>query len=269
MPSRRASASTKRNMPIRWTAGGKPAPIKRRKLINQVSNLVRRVSTIDRSIETKEAAYRITNVQLPHNNVTVFNNSAGTVFNPFQMGQGAQDYMGLGGDRVGDKIQVKGLLFKFFVEASLGRSKCYFRFMLIKCAKGDTIDRGTLFKQVSGNKVIDQINTERFTIVSQKVLNVSAPNLTALGLTAPLTNGVPSTGTVAGITGNKIFTMYVPGKKFGRDGIVTYEHGSNTQVKFYDYRLCCVAYDWYGTPQDVNNVGFVNDGFVKIYFKDA
>lgn len=233
-----------------------------------ITSLQRQISSISNSVEVKEAAYRITNVQLPHNNVTVFNNSAGTIFNPFQMGQGAQDYIGLGGDRVGDKIQIKGLLFKFMVEGSLGRSKVYFRFMLIRAAKGDTIDRGTLFKQVSGNKMLDQINTERFTIVAQKTFNVSAPNNTALGLTAPLTNGVPSTATVAGITGNRIFSMYVPGHKFGKGGNITYEHGSS-QVKFYDYRLCCVAYDWYGTPQDVNNVGFVNDGFVKLYFKDA
>jgi len=245
------------------------ANVLRKSSMKNVRTLQKQVASISRSIETKEAAARITNVQVAHNNVTVFNNSAGTVFNPFQMGQGAQDYMGLGGDRVGDKITVRGMLFKFMVEGSLGRSKVYFRFMLVKAAKGDTIDRGTLFKQVSGNKMIDQINTERFTIIAQKVINVSAPNNTALGLTAPLTNGVPSTGTVAGITGNKIFTMYVPGKKFGRGGNVTYEQGSTTQVKFYDYRLCCVAYDWYGTPQDVNNVGFVNDGFVKIYFKDA
>ena len=51
--------------------------------------------------------------------------------------------------------------------------------------------------------------------------------------------------------------------------MITYENASPNQVKFYDYRLCCVAYDWYGTPQDLNTVGFVNDGFVKIYYKDA
>jgi len=221
-------------------------------------------------VETKEAARRITNVQMAHNNVTVFNNSAGSVFNPFEIqGGGGEDPMGIGGQRIGDKITLKGMLFKFFVEASLGRSKVYFRFMLVKMAKGDTLNRDTLFKQVSGNKLIDQINTERFTIIAQKSFNVSAPNNTALGLTAPLTNGVPSTGTVAGITGNRIFSMYVPGKKFGRGGNIVYENGSATQVKFYDYRLCCVAYDWYGTPQDLNNVGFINDGFVKLYFKDA
>lgn len=230
-------------------------------------NLVQRVNRIDRAIEIKEAAHRITNVQLEHNNVIVFNNSGGSIFNPFQMGQGVGDAMGLGGERVGDKLQVRGMLFKFFVEGSLARSKVYFRFMLVKMAKGDTLNRANLFKGLSGNKMIDQINTERFTIISQKIVNVSPPN------TGPTTistvTGIPTTNTVSGITGNRIVTMYIPGAKFGRDGNITYENGSATQLKFYDYRLCCVAYDWYGTPQDVNNVGFVNDGYVKLYYKDA
>lgn len=271
MPARKRGRSSSRARTSRSRSVSRPMrmPVQRRSALRAIRTLRSQVASVTRSIETKEAAHRITNVQIPHNNVVVFNNSGGGIFNPFEMGQGIADVMTLNGNRIGDKISVRGMLFKFFVEASLGRSKVYFRFMLVKCAKGDTIDRATLFKQVSGNKMIDQINNERFTIVAQKTLNVSAPNNVALGLPAPLTNGVPSTGTVAGITGNRIFTMYVPGKRFGRGGNVLYENGSATQVKFYDYRLVCVAYDWYGTPQDVNNVGFVNDGFVKVYFKDA
>jgi hypothetical protein len=87
--------------------------------------------------------------------------------------------------RIGDKIQIRGMLFKFFVEASLGRSRVYFRFMLVKMAKGDTLNRTTLFKNVVGNKMIDQINTERFTIVAQKIVNVTTPLLaTNLGPSA-------------------------------------------------------------------------------------
>lgn len=232
-----------------------------------VRDLAKKVRRIDRAIETKEGCRRITNVNIGHNNVTVFNDSDGNVFNPFISAQGATDPMGAGGMvRVGDKIQIKGLLFKFFVEASLQRSKVYFRFMLVRMAKGDTLNRANLFKDACGNKMIDQINTERFTIVAQKIINVSAPNNTASSLNA--VTGVPNALSYA-ITGNKVFSMWVPGAKFGKDGVITYENNSTNQVKFYDYRLCCVAYDWYGTPQDTNNVGFINDGYVKVYFKDA
>jgi hypothetical protein len=208
---------------------------------------------------------------MAHNQLTVFNDADGNVFNPFICAQGTADPMAAGGmTRIGDSLQVKSLLFKFFVEASLGRSKVYFRFMLVKMAKGDTLNRANLFKGACNNIMIDQINTERFTIVASKTFNVTAPNNAAatLGASGAIT-GIPATGTVVGITGNRIFTMSVPGKKFGKGGVITYENASTNQLKFYDYRLCCVAYDWYGTPQDVNNVGFVNDGFVKIYFKDA
>jgi hypothetical protein len=265
MPVPRTQSGNKRARKLQ--SAGRAPLAKRRQLTSRVSTLARRVTNISRSIETKEGCRRITNVSLGHNNVTVFNDVDGNVFNPFISSQGTADPMANGGmSRVGDKIQVKGLLFRFFVEASLSRSKVYFRFMLVKMAKGDTLNRTNLFKDACGNKMIDQINTERFTILAQKTFNVVAPNAVATGLT--VASGVV-TGGVNGITGNKVFSMYVPGKKFGRDGVITYENASPNQVKFYDYRLCCVAYDWYGTPQDLNTVGFVNDGFVKIYYKDA
>lgn len=230
-------------------------------------NLQRQVRVINSHVEVKEAARRITNVQMGHNALTVFNNSAGGIFNPFEITNGGgQDPMGIGGQRIGDKITVKTMLFKFMVEGSLNRSKVHFRFMLVKLAKGDTLTTATFFKGVSGNKMIDQINTERYTIIAQKSFNVYPPN--APPATIVSITGIPATAAVSGITGNKVFSMSVPGKKFGKNGNVTYENESNTQVKFYDYRLVCVAYDWYGTPE-TNNVGFVNDGYVKIYFKDA
>ena len=69
--------------------------------------------------------------------------------------------------------------------------------------------------------------------------------------------------------GTKVFKMWIPGRKFGTYGSVQYENASTTQVKFYDYRLVILAHDWYGTPQDVNNVGKINELYCKIYFKDA
>jgi len=60
----------------------------------------------------------------------------------------------------------------------------------------------------------------------------------------------------------------IPGRKFGRSGVIRYENGSN-QVKFFDYVPLFVVYDWYGTPQDINNVGRINELYAKIRFKDA
>lgn len=230
-------------------------------LPRRLTALYRQVRGITRTIETKEGTRRIDNVQLAHNNLTVFN------LNPFYSSNGTGDPMEQNTmNRIGDQITVKGLLIKFFIETSLQRSNVHFKFYLVRMAKGDTLDRTTFFKNCAGNKMIDQANTERFTILAGRTVRVTTPNNAPTSLV--IASGVPN-ATTQGIAGTRIVSMWVPGRKFGRGGTVQYEPGSQTQTKFFDYKLCCVAYDWYGTPQDTNNVGFVNDGYMKLYFKDA
>lgn len=212
-------------------------------------------------IETKEGTRTISNIQLPHNNLTVFS------LNPFLSSTGTGDPMDQNTmNRIGDQIFVKGLLIKFFVETSLNRSNVFFKFYFVRMAKGDTLDRTTFFKNCSGNKMIDQINTERYTVLASRQVRVTTPNNAPSGLT--IASGVPN-GTSQGIAGTKIVQMWIPGTKFGKGGKVQYENGSQLQTKFFDYKMCAVAYDWYGTPQDTNNVGFINEGYMKLYFKDA
>lgn len=226
-----------------------------------------RISRLESMIETKEGQWSsANNIGIEHNNVKIITKDDTGVLNPFQSVNGTNDPMNKDGmARIGDKISVKGMLVKGMVEGALNRSKVYFRIMLIRAAKADTISRTTLFKGKSDNKMLDQINTERFTVVWQKIFTVSPPN--AAPTTVDLA-GVPS-GSVPGITGNRIFKAWIPGYKFGRGGNLRYEDGSATQVKFYDYRFVVLAYDWYGTPQDVNNVGVLNEMYTKMYFKDA
>lgn len=225
------------------------------------------VTRLNRMIETKESQ-RIgnLNVGLPHNDVANINDSVSGPLNPFQISQGAGDPMSQGtGNRIGDSIAVKGLTIKAFFENALGRSRVYYRFMFLKCAKGDVPTRSVLFKNDSNNKMMDVINTERFTIIAQKIFTINSTN------SAPLTvglNGVPATGTPAG-PGTKLVTMWIPGAKFGRSGVIQYLSDSGSDLKFFDYRIAVVAYDWYGTPQDVNTVGRINEIFTKLYFKDA
>jgi len=227
----------------------------------------RRLNSLTRTIETKEGTGTIRNVQLPHNDLTVFNRTDGAVWNPFASANGTEDQMASNTmQRIGDQISVRGLKIKFFVETSLQRTNVFFKFYLVKMAKGDTLNRTNFYKGAANNKMIDQINTERFTILASKTVRVTTPNVGPA--TISVTTGLGTTTSI-GTGGTRIVTMWVPGKKFGRGGVVQYENQSPSQVKFFDYRLCAVAYDWYGTPQDVNNVGFVNEGYTKLYFKDA
>lgn len=224
-------------------------------------SLQKQIRALTKTIETKEGTRKVSGINLAHNNLTVFD------LNPFLSTSGTGDPMVAGTmQRIGDSIHVQSLRFKFMVRATVERSKVYFRFMLIKMAKGDTLSRATLFEESCDNKMIDTLHTERFTIMASKTFNVSPPN--AVVTTFNDVTGVPGGG-VVGIPGSRIFSMRIPGKRFGRNGVITYENQQGAQVKFYDYKLCCVAYDWNNTDQDINNVGFVDDGYVKCYFKDA
>jgi len=186
--------------------------------------------------------------------------------NIFTITQGNGDPMTANtGNRVGDEINVRGIRIKLFIELPVDRSNTHFRIMLIKGAKGETFDRTTLFKGDSSNKMLDVINTERFTIVAQKIVTVKNSNSTASAINLV---GVPSTPANAGI-GTRLVSMWIPGSKFGKYGHVQYENNSFTQVKFFDYRLIVLCYDWFGTPQDANIVGRVNEVMTKMYFKDA
>ncbi|MEO5351331.1 MAG: hypothetical protein H7836_17065, partial [Magnetococcus sp. YQC-3] len=154
----------------------------------------------------------------------------------------------------------------FFVETSLQRSNVHFKFYFVKMAKGETLNRANFFKDACSNKMIDQVNTERFTVLASKTVRLTTPNGAPASFN--IASGVPQASTIAQ-AGTRIISMWIPGRLFGRGGNVQYENVSTNQLKFFDYRLCAVAYDWYGTPQDINNVGFVNDGYCKTYFKDA
>lgn len=234
----------------------------------QVSKLAYQVSRLTRTIETKQAQWKTgTNISLPHNAPVVLQNSAGGDLNPIRTVIGTDDPMtGNSGSRIGDEITIRGLKIVGFFENSLSRAKVYYRFMLIKCPRGVNPTAGNgIFQGNSGNRMLDDVNTEKFTIVWQKIFNVSTTNPAPaiVGLT-----GVPSAATVAGIS-SRVVKAWVPGRKFGRGGVLKYENNDAGQAKFFDYRFVVLAYDWFGTPELANNVGQINEIYCKLFFKDA
>lgn len=221
-----------------------------------------RVKRLESMIETKESV-QVTgaNISLPHNNIHE------TGINPFALNIGASEPMSGTGQRVGDKITLRGILLKGFFENALNRGRVHYRVMLVRGAKGETFNRANLYKGIVGNKVIDQMNTERFTVVASTKFTINNSNGAPSSAGA---TGVPATDPIYNVgIGTKAWQLWIPGSKFGRGGNIQYENQSTTQVKFYDYRIVILAYDWYGTPQDVNNVGKINEMYCKLYFKDA
>lgn len=231
-----------------------------------LTRTINRVNNLYRMIETKEITWKLESTALSknymsHNQVTLWSQ------NPLQVSQGAADSMAEGNqaNRIGDQITIKGMMVKGFFENALSRPKVFYRVMLIRAAKGDTISRDTLFKGNCSNKMMDQVNTERFTIVAQKTFNIQPSN--NMTTSADLAGNPSENNDRAGIA-TKTFQMWIPGAKFGKGGNVQFENNSY-QVKFYDYRFVFLAYDWLGTPQDTNNIGLVNCFYTKTYFKDA
>lgn len=239
----------------------------RRKVTRGTSSLSKQVRSLTKMIETKNAQWKSpVNVNMPHNNVYVVQASTGGDLNPLATGQASSDPMSANsGARIGDRISIKGMAIKGMVECSLQRPKVHFRIMLVKCPRGVVPTKNDLFQGNSDNKLIDTVNTEKFTIIWQRRFNVSASNLTANAV-QPIT-GLVTSGTPAGI-GVRLFTGWVPGYKLCRQGHLQYENGS-TIPKFFDYKLVFLCYDWYGTSQDINNVGVLNEMYTKMYYKDA
>lgn len=225
-----------------------------------------KVNTLYKMIETKESTQTTdANIALPHNNVYIVQ-SGGSPLNVLKTYVGADDPMAGVGSRIGDKVTLRGIKIVAFLENALERTKVHYRIMLLRCPRGVSPTRANLFKGDSNNKMIDQVNTEKFSIVWQSRFNIQVANGAANALIAA--SGVPIQTVTSGGQGTKIVTAWIPGRKFGRGGNITYEN-VGVDPKFYDYRLVVVAYDWYGTPQDVNNVGKINELYTKAYYKDA
>lgn len=183
--------------------------------------------------------------------------------------------------RIGDQITLRGCKIKMMVELNSRYSDVTYRLLVVKCAKGDSPTRATLFCGLSGNKMLDTINKERYTVLFQKYFKIKAGNHTIsnsngaaaeVGTTLPPSNaGIQYTGgsdvrTMSRST--KIIKAWIPGKAFAKNGIIQYENNGH-QVKFFDYQVLLYAYSNYGTDQDIWYVGRCNDYINQLYFTDA
>lgn len=229
--------------------------------------ITRKVNNLYKMIESKHMTWRTSSgVFLPHNRTTILQAQGGGPLNPFRSANSTDEPMGVGGARIGDEVRVKGLLIRGMVENSANRPKVYYRIMLVKMAKGDTLDDSTFFQGNSTNRMLDQLNTERYTIIAQKIFNAQPSNVAHTSYNEA---GEPQ-GTGGGGQATRLFKLWIPGSKFGPDGRVQYENNAQTQVKFFDYRIVMMTYDWRVSPTiTATNIGQLNECYTKLYFKDA
>lgn len=247
---------------------GSNARIRKPKKRMDIPKIVNKI--MKRKLETKHSTVTVNDGQeILHNNFVTLE----TPLTMFNLPSGTSDPMNTTGTRVGDEITLKGVSMKMMVELNERFSDVTFRFMVIKSAKGDGPTRATLFKGQSGNKMIDGINTERYTIVAQKFFKIKSPNTTSAGA---MNTFVDPPGTYGFVSwdpklsrATKILRIYLPGSKFGRNGVLKYENGSDTQLKFFDYTCVLYAYSNYSTSQDLVHVARLNDYVKTTYYTDA
>jgi len=185
-------------------------------------------------------------------------------------------------NRIGDKISLMKCKIRMMLELNERYSDVTYRIIITKSSRGDTPTISTLFKGYSGNKMLDEINYEKYSVIYQKWGKIKAPNVSAgREATQDVSTTTPSTGIYYTNTNvnvlsraTRIVKIDIDGKKFAKDGIIQYEGPSNsTYQKFYDYNVFVYAYANYNTlaPTSITsgyNVLAVNDAFVRLDFKD-
>lgn len=262
-PKRRSYKSAKAGGPAKKR---RKASVSRRK--SSVKDIVKQV--LNRNLETKAANTTSTDgMEILHNDFVT--PDAALLYTT----QGITDPAGLAVDsRIGDEIMLKGISLKMMLELNERYSDVTFRIMVVRCAKGDTPTRATLFNGLSGNKMIDTLNRERYTVIAQKYCKLTARNPGTQGSqSVPLVptgtyhTDVATTDSLLS-RATKIVKLWIPGSKFGKGGKIVYENGTS-QVKFFDYRVIIYAYSNYSTSQDIYYVGRLNDYVKQIFFKDG
>jgi len=215
-----------------------------------------------KTIETKSGVQQISDgTQYVHNTLNIVSNT----FMRTSLGIG--DNENGTGQRVGDKITLVGVKFTLMLELNERYSDVTFRLMVIRSAKGDEPTTATLWQNASGNKMLDTFNTERFSVLHTKYVQMKAPNLGIEPSGIQELGGGRAIGPVQISRATKIVKFFIPGKRFTRNGILQYE-GQTTQVKFFDYHFCIYAYSNFSTTE-LFNVGRLNDCFIKLHYKDA
>lgn len=235
---------------------------------SKIQAVVRRA--LNKNIETK------TGLDTPADGIEISHNSFQIISsNPLatQVGTPIDNDLGMG-YRIGDEINLKGMSLKFMAELNERYSDVTFKLFIVKSAKGDTPTTATMFNNVSGNKMIDTFNKERYTKIHSETFKIKAPNNSTF---APLYS---VGGSNSGVNfrsddpeqlsrATKIIKVWVPGEKFVSKGLVQYENQSQ-QTKFFDYHILLYAYSNYSTSSAGGwYVARLNDAVIQLYYKDA
>jgi len=178
-------------------------------------------------------------------------------------------------NRIGDKITLMKVQFRMMLELNERYSDVTYRILLVRSPRGDTPTSATLFNGVSGNKMLDTLNYQRYTVIYEKWGKIKAPPL-GLGGASQVS------GTGSGIYGadpataenrlsraTQIVKFDVDGSKFSKDKVIQYDADNSSVQKTYDYNLLIYAYSNFSTSSALGYyVLAVNDYYHRLVYKD-
>jgi len=266
MPAKRTYNNSKRKTAKRYKTTVKKAGTS----ASTLQAAIRR--TLFKAAESKQSVFSSTDYrQIEHNNFIILapNNILAT-------NQGVQDpENSLLLNRIGDQITLMKVQFRMMIELNERYSDVTYRILLVRSPRGDTPSTATLFNGVSGNKMLDTLNYQRYTVIYEKWGKIKAPNMN-MGL------GGNQTGTGTGNfyasdnpQGNyqsratQIVKFDVDGSKFSKNKIIQYDADNSAVQKTYDYNLLIYAYSNFSTSQLLGyNVLAVNDYYHRLVYKD-
>jgi hypothetical protein len=126
-------------------------------------------SAMNRTVETKQSVHHLNSANIVNDGMTIVDSGL------FHTTQGTSDPMATDTlNRIGDEVNLRGLSVRFIVEMPVYMSDVTYRAMIIKSAKGDTPQLATLYNNISPCKILDTINTERFTVIFSKTFKITA-----------------------------------------------------------------------------------------------
>jgi len=229
----------------------------------QIQAIVKR--QLYKTLETKHSTSSASDGQeIAHNNF--ISRSA----NILQTTQGVQaPNNGATNNRIGDKITLLGVQIKGMFELNERYSDATIRIFVIRAAKGDTPTLATLWNNSSGNKMLDTINKERYSVMYSRTLKMKAPQTGVQAAGVQVVGSGWALGQPSLSRATKIFKFFIKGKSFNRSQTITYENNTD-QVKFYNYHLLYYAYSNFDTSSLLGfNVARINDEIITMYYKDA
>ena len=201
---------------------------RKRKASTSIVSLTRKVRKISATVETKSGVQTFADgIELGHNRISTYSS------NMLATSQGTADSENIMGTRIGDKITLMRVQIKGMLELNERYSDVGVKVMMIKSAKGDVSTDGNIWQGASA-KLLDTFNTERFTVMKRRFIKMRAPNQGNTPSGVQTVGGGFQVGTNTISRATRMFNISIPGRRFGRNGVLQYENGSQ-QPKFFDY----------------------------------